>query len=229
MSQERYVTEEQAKKILEKLDQWLETHPAIDEFTERLDATVETIWPLTRIAALYVALDGAITQLRRALPAAKFQLSAMELAATEPEIAPFVEQLKLDEVSGFVDDLELALTHIPRAFAGTADKRKPGTKPKDWYVSLVRDLVEVAWEIGIPLSTDGNRAADEPHQTALTRLVYEVEKFLPKQVRSPSVSACKQRIVEDLPGAMKLLGEDRDLEPLLNESQLSHIVEQSQL
>ena len=82
MSQERYVTEEQAKKILEKLDQWLETHPAIDEFTERLDATVETIWPLTRIAALYVALDGAITQLRRALPAAKFQLSAMELAAT---------------------------------------------------------------------------------------------------------------------------------------------------
>jgi hypothetical protein len=227
MSPGRWVTEEKAKEILEKLDPWLDKHPPLDEFTDRLDATVETIWPLTRIAALHVALDGAITQLRRALPAVKFQLGAMEVAATEPEIVPFVELLKLDEVRRVANDLELALTHTPDAFAGTSDKRKRGTKPKDWYVSLVRDLVEVAWEIDIPVSTDGNRAAPEPHQTAFTRLVYEVDRFLPKEVRSPSITACKQRIIDALPGAMKLLGEDRTLEPVLSENHLSRTVEQA--
>jgi hypothetical protein len=77
MSRGRYVTEEQAKEILNKLDRWLDKHPPLDEFTERLDATVETIWPVACIAGLYVDLDGALTPLRRAFPAAKFHLSAM--------------------------------------------------------------------------------------------------------------------------------------------------------
>ena len=64
-----------------------QAHPPLDEFTDRLDATVGTVWPLACIAGLYVDLDGALTPLRRALPAAKFHLSAMETAATEPEIS----------------------------------------------------------------------------------------------------------------------------------------------
>ena len=226
----RWVTTKKAKKILEKLGPWLDKRPPLRKFTDRLNATVETIWPLPRIAAHYMALDGAITQLRRALPAVKFHLRAMEVAAIEPEIVPFVELLQLDDVRrilGSVNDLELTLTHIPNAFGGTADKRKRGTKPKDWYVGLVRDLVEVAREIGIPFSTDCNGAAAEQHLTALATLVHEVEGLLPKEVRSNSLPACKQHIVRDLPAAMKLLNEDRDLENVLSENQISHIVSPS--
>ena len=114
-----------------------------------------------------------------------------------------------------INKLDLALTRAP-GFAGTADKRKRGTKPKDWYVGLVRDLVEVAREIGIPVSTDCNGAAAESHLKAFTTLVYEVERVLPKEVRSDSLPACKQRIVRDLPAAMKLLDEDRELEHVLS-------------
>jgi hypothetical protein len=227
MSPGRRVTEEKAKEILEKLDPWLDKdkHPPLDEFTDRLDAIVETVLPVACIARLYVNLDGALTPLRRALPAAKFHLSAMETAAAKPEIAPFIELLKLDEVRRIlaaIDKLDLTLTRAPGS-AGTADKRKRGTKPKDWYVGLVRDLVEVAREIGIPFSTDCNGAAAKQHLTALAKLVYEVEGFLPKEVRSNSLTACKQHIVRDLPAALKLLDEDRDLEPVLSENQLSHM------
>ena len=64
----RWVTTEKAKEILEKLHPWLEKHPPLEVFTEWLDATVETIWPLPRIAGLYVELDRAIARLRGPLP-----------------------------------------------------------------------------------------------------------------------------------------------------------------
>ena len=68
------------------------------------------------IAGLYVELDGALTPLRRALSAAKLSISAMETAAAKPEIAPFIELLKLDEVRRIlaaINKLDLALTRAP--------------------------------------------------------------------------------------------------------------------
>ena len=124
-----------------------------------------------------------------------------------------------------ISELDLALTHAP-AFAGTADKRKRGTKPKDWYLSLVRDLVEVAREIGIPVSTDGNGERKQ-HKTAFTSWCTRWKNCCRKRCDRNSLTACKQRIVRDLPAAMKLLDEDRNLETVLSENQLSHIVSHS--
>jgi hypothetical protein len=123
----RWVTTKKAKEILEKLGPWLDKRPPLRKFTDRLDATVETIWPLPRIAALYVALDRAIARLRGPLSEASSCLVEMEVAATEPDMVPVVEQLKLDDVRrilGSVNDLELALTHVPDAFPGRANKRR---------------------------------------------------------------------------------------------------------
>ena len=100
MSPGRWVTTEKAKEILEKLHPWLDKHPhpPLEEFTERLDATVETVWPLPHIAGLYVALDRAIARLRGPLSEASSCLVEMEVAATQPDMVPVVEQPKLDDV-----------------------------------------------------------------------------------------------------------------------------------
>jgi hypothetical protein len=158
-----------------------------------------------------VDLDGAITPLRRALPAPKLHLSAMETAGTKPEIASFLELLKLDEVRRIlaaVNDLDLALTRAPAAFARTADKR-PRRRPKrsDWYIGFVQDLAEVAEEIGIPVTSRGVAEAAEPHQTAFTTLVYEVERVLPEEVRSLRLTACAQRVDRAIRDSAQWLGE----------------------
>lgn len=59
----RWVTTKKAKEVLEKLGPWLDKRPPLRKFTDRLDATVGTVWPLACIAGLYVNLDGALTRL----------------------------------------------------------------------------------------------------------------------------------------------------------------------
>jgi hypothetical protein len=206
----RWVTTKKAKEILEKLGPWLDKRPPLRKFTDRLDATVGTVWPLACIAGLYVNLDGALTPLRSALPAAKFHLSAMETAATEPELFSHLELLNLNKVRTIlaaINDLELELIHAPAAFSRAADKRPRGRpKRSDWFIGFVRDLAEVAEEIGIPVTTGGNPAAAE-RQTAFTTLVYEVERVLPKEVRSVSLTACEQRVGRAIRDSAKWLGE----------------------
>ena len=205
----RWVTTKKAKEILEKLGPWLDKRPPLRKFTDRLDATVETIWPLPRIAALYVALDRAIARLRGPLSEASSCLVEMEVAATEPDMVPVVEQLKLDDVRhilGSVNDLELALTHVPDAFPGRANKRRRRPKLSDWQIGFVRDLAEVAEDIGIPVTTGGNPAAAEPHQTAFTTLVYEVERVLPEEMQSATLSACAKRIERAIRDSERWLG-----------------------
>ena len=161
------------------------------------------------LPALYVELDRAIARLRGPLPEASSCLVEMEVAATEPDMVPVVELLKLDDVRrilGSVNDLELALTHVPDAFPGRANKRRRRPKLSDWYIGFVRDLAEVAEDIGIPVTTGGNPAAAEPHQTAFTTLVYEVERVLPEEMQSATLSACAKRIERAIRDSERWLG-----------------------
>jgi hypothetical protein len=111
-------------------------------------------------------------------------------------------------ILGSVNDLELALTHVPDAFPGTANKRQRGRpKRSDWFIGFVRDLAEVAEEIGVAVTIRGDPAAAEPHQTAFITLVYEVERVLPEEVRSSTITACAQRVRRAIRDSAHWLGE----------------------
>ena len=82
MSRGRCVTEEQAKEILEKLDPWLDKRPRSTSSRSGSMRRWRRYGRLHCIAGLYVdARRRDSRTLRRAFPAAKFHLSAMEAAA----------------------------------------------------------------------------------------------------------------------------------------------------
>ena len=169
----------------------------VDQFTECLNAIAETIRPLVRIAELYAKADGSIAMLRRSLPQIVSNLVEMEVAATEPEIMQFPELLKLDDVRRILapaNDLKLTLAHPPAAFAGIADKRRRGPKPQFWYSGFLRDLVEIANFLAIPVTTSADRSAN-PHDTRFTWLVFVAEELLlPSGMASNSLATCARRV-----------------------------------
>ena len=126
MSPGRWVTTEKAKEILGKLQSVAGRAPtARRKFTEstRCDGGDYMAAP-SYCRALRSARSRNCAASRPSVRS-KFCLVKMEVAATEPDMVPVVEQLKLDDVRrilGSVNDLELALTHVPDAFPGRANK-----------------------------------------------------------------------------------------------------------
>ena len=119
----------------------------------------------------------------------------MEKSSTAPEMANFIDLLKLDEVSDAlvaVNKLERTLSRLPPAFSGRQKPRK-GPAPRAWYSGYVRDLAEIAEGVGIDVTTGGDRTKN-PHETPFTRFVFAVEKLLPHGDKSETLSACAKRI-----------------------------------
>jgi hypothetical protein len=204
-----FVSEAQAEAILAELRPWLWDPPPIDQFREQLEATVEPIWAIHRVAAHYRAADEAFRQFRLSAQRAKTALQSMQDSAAAPEMANFVGLLKLDDVRDAlvaVNELESALSHVPAAFSGQQEKRTKGPRPRAWYSGFVRDCVEIAEWIGLPVTTGGRRDGD-PKATPFTTLVFEVEKFLPRNLRSNSAAACAKQIDRAIAASASEIGE----------------------
>jgi hypothetical protein len=92
------ISETQAEAILAELRPWLRDRPSIDQFRDQLEATVEIIWAIHRVAGHYRAADEAFRELRGPTRRARTVLWAMEESAAAPEMANFIGLLKLDEV-----------------------------------------------------------------------------------------------------------------------------------
>jgi hypothetical protein len=184
----QFVTETQAEAILAELRPGLRDQPPIDQFRERLDATVGTV------CAIYHrrAVDWALAELRSPTQRAK---TAMEGSAASPEMVNYAGLLKLDVVRPVLvalEELERALGRVPEAFSGEQKSAK-GPAPRNWYSRFVRDLAEIANELGIEVTTQGDRERD-PYATPFTRFVFAVERLLPSGAESKSLAACAKQI-----------------------------------
>ena len=157
---------------------------------------METIWAIHRAAGHYRAADRRSRKFRRSAQRAKTVLRAMEESAASPEMVNYVGLLKLDDVALLlvaVNELERALSRVPAAFSGRQKPAK-GPAPRAWYSGFVRDLAEIADGLGIERDDRGGDRADDPHATPFTRFVFAVEKLLPREARSKTLSACAKRI-----------------------------------
>jgi hypothetical protein len=114
----------------------------------------------------------------------------MEEGSTAPEMANFVDLLKLDSAQYALIEI---LSRIPAAFAGRKHEGPKGPMPRLWYGNFVRDLAEIAEGIGIAVTIRGSKASD-PYVTPFTTFVFAVEKLLPREVRSNSHEACAKQI-----------------------------------
>ncbi len=177
----QFVTETQAEAILAELRPGLRDQPPI--FRERLDATVGTVWAIYHRRAV----DRALAELRSPTQRAK---TAMEGSAASPEMVNYAALLKLDVVRPVLvalEELERALGRVPQAFSGQKKSAK-GPAPRNWYSRFVGDLAEIANELGIEVTTQGNRARNQ-YSTPFTRFVFAVEERLPRQAQSHSRKA----------------------------------------
>jgi hypothetical protein len=184
----QFVTETQAEAILAELRPGLRDQPPIDQFRERLDATVGTV------CAIYHrrAVDWALAELHSPTQRAK---TAMEGSAASPEMVNYADLLKLDVVRPVLvalEELERALGRVPEAFSGQQKSAK-GPAPRNWYSRFVRDLAEIANELGIEV-TIGVYGSDDSHASLFTRFVFAVEERLPRKAQSNSLAACAKQI-----------------------------------
>ena len=92
-----------------------------------------------------------------------------------------------------VNELERALDRVPAAFSG---RQKPGKgpAPRAWYFGFVRDLAEIAHGLGIEVTIGGGGWSDDTRATPFTRFVFAVEKLLPRNAQSNSLTACAKQI-----------------------------------
>jgi hypothetical protein len=190
------VSEAQAEAVLEKLRPWLRDRPAIDQFREQLEATVEPIWAIHCAAGHYRAVGTAMWKLRLPVQRAKTVLRAMEESAASPEMVNYADLLKLNVMSTVrraVIELHLVLDRVPPAFSG---RQKPGKgpAPRAWYFGFVRDLAGIAVRHGIELTIGGGGWTNDTHATPFTRFVFAVEKLLPRTAQSNSLTACAKQI-----------------------------------
>ena len=190
------VSEAEAEAVLAELRPWLRDRPPIDPFREQLEAIVEPIWAIHCAAGHYHAVGMALRKLRLPVQRAKTVLRAMEESATSPEMVNYADLLKLNVMSTVrraVIELHCALDPVPPAFSG---RHKPGKgpAPRAWYFGFVRDLGGIAHRLGIELTIGGGGWSDDTHATPFTRFVFAVEKLLPAQAQSNSLTACAKQI-----------------------------------
>ena len=186
----QFVTEADAEAIRAELSPSLRNPPPIDQFRDQLEATVEIVRAIYCVSGHLRVADEAFRELRRSRQRAKNALRAMEESSTAPEMANFIDLLKPDAMSYAANEILWTLSRIP---AGRKDKGPKGPNPRLWYGDFVRDLAEIAEDLGIAVTTRGSQASD-PHVTPFTTFVFAVEKLLPREVRSNSLVACAKQI-----------------------------------
>ena len=91
-----------------------------------------------------------------------------------------------------LEELERALGRVPEAFSGQQKSAK-GPAPRNWYSRFLRDLAEIANELGIEV-TIGVYGSDDLHASLFTRFVFAVEERLPRKAQSNSLAACAKQI-----------------------------------
>jgi hypothetical protein len=187
-----FVTEAQAEAVLAEIRPWVRDHPPIDQFREQLEAAVQTIWAIHRVVKHYHSTDEAFRQVRQSAKRAETAVKTMEESAAAPEMANFIDLLKVDEARPALDAVDRALSRVPRAFSGQQMPRK-GPAPRAWYSGFVRDLAEIADELGIDVTTRGD-GSKNPHETPFTVFVFAVEPLLPPGEHSDSLAVCAKRI-----------------------------------
>jgi hypothetical protein len=190
----QFVTESQAKSILAELGLPLRDQRPIDikQFREQLEATVEPIWASHCAAGHHRAVGMALRKLGSYAERAKTVLRATERSAASPEMANYTNLLNLDELRTArlaIIELQLDLSRVPAAFSG----KPKGPPPRAWYSGFVRDLAEIAEELGIDVTTGGDRSKN-PHETPFTVFVFAVESLLPPGEDSDSLAACARQI-----------------------------------
>jgi hypothetical protein len=225
------VTEEQAERILRASGVSLKKRSVLKNLTAQLEATMETIWAVHCVAGHYHNVAEALRDLRRVVCAAKRHradheaellwaarktknaLVDMKASSRLPEMAAYRSLLKLnafqdllkatDAVELSVDDLE-SLSRVPTGFSG---RPIAGTEALlFWYPGFVRDLVAIAKDIGVPVTTEGDREGNQ-HETAFTKFVFAVEKLLPPERQSKWISTCAKRIDRAIENSRCTLGE----------------------
>jgi len=190
-----FVSEAQAEAVLTEIRPWLRHRHRIAQFREDLDATVGTVWAIDRAVKNYRAADEALRQLRQPAKQAKTALQAMDESAASPEMVDYTDLPKLDVVRPILvalNKLERALALAPATFSGQQKPTK-GPAPRYWYSRFVRDLAKTANELGIEVTTQGDRERD-PYATPFTRFVFAVERLLPSGAESKSLAACAKQI-----------------------------------
>jgi hypothetical protein len=202
------VTEIQAETVLAKVLPWLPGRPPIDQFREQLDAAVETSWAIHRAATHYRIANEAFRHLRQSAKRVKTALQAMEESAVAPEMANFVELLKLDEMRAALaalDRLERDLSQLPVILSGQ-QKAQKALAARAWYSGFISDLDKIAKGIGIEVTTGGDRSKN-PHATPFTCFVFAVEKLLPDGEGSKTLAACAKRIDRAIVASEDEIGE----------------------
>jgi hypothetical protein len=189
-----FVTEAQAEEVLAVVGPWLRHRPPIGQFREQLDWTVGIAWAAHRVTGHYHAVSMALRESGLSAQRLKTALRATEESSASPEMVNYPALLKLDELRPVLvalDKLEHAQDCVPAAFFG----RKPGKGPaaRSWYFGFVCNLSETAKELGIEVTTQGDRERD-PYATPFTRFVFAVEKLLPRTEQSASLTACAKQI-----------------------------------
>jgi hypothetical protein len=190
------VSEAQAEDVLTTLRPWLGDRPPIAQFREQLEAIVEPTWAIHCAAGHYHAVSMALRELRLPVKRARTVLRAMEESAASPEMVNYADLLKLDFVRTarrVVNELQWVLDRAPAAFSGQQKPAK-GPAPRAWYFGFVRNLAGIAHRLGIELTIGGGGRTHDTHATPFTRFVFAVEKLLPRNAQSNSLTACAKQI-----------------------------------
>lgn len=74
---------------------------------------------------------------------------------------------------------------------------KKGQRGNSWYDDFVELMSELAGELGMKVSTAGDRSED-PSATPFTMMVFALEKVLPEGAQSNTLAACAKRIQRSL-------------------------------
>jgi hypothetical protein len=156
------VSQVEAEVVLAKVRSFLRIQPPIDQFREQLEATVGPIWAIDCAAGHYRAVGMALRRLGLSAQTARTALRAMEESAASPEMVSYTDLLQLDAVRAVlvaVDDLGRGLARVPAAPSRQHRPRK-GPAKRHWYSRFVRDLTGIANELGIRVTTGGDRTDD---------------------------------------------------------------------
>ena len=96
---------------------------------------------------------------------------------------------------------------------GMADKRPKGPERRDRYIDRAQRKRLLAGVGPDALIRALAEVAAEPHQTAFTKLVCELERLLPREVQSPSLTECGKRIEQAIRDCRRGLGEPAEVPP----------------
>ncbi len=161
------VTEIQAEAVLTAIRPWLRHRPPIHIFRSQLVLLVSLPAAFQYFEGHRRATDEAFRQARRSAQQVKTAVQAMaeSIFARNYIFGPPVRKALIA-----VNELEQALSRIPLE---KEQRLQKGRAPRAWYMVFVHELGEIAKEIGLNVTTAGDRT-DNAHATPFTQFVFAV-------------------------------------------------------